>query len=588
MRNPFGLDFEGIDRDSESAQEFEALEQHEHQHREPQQQQLGFDSRPKQVDDGDRSLLQNEDNIPGDLKHRFIGTIDQGTTSTRFIIFDSTGVPIAQYQIEFRQIHENPGWHEHDPNELVESVYICIEEAMKTFHALGYSTTDIETIGITNQRETVLVWDWETGEPLHNAITWTDTRTANLVRELKEKPGADELVNICGLPLSTNPSSVTLRWMLDHLPIVRSAYDDGRAVFGTVDTWLIYNLNGGLQSKRLVTDVTNASRTMFMNLETLQYDDRLLKFFDIDQKKIRLPEIFPSADPEGFGEVTDGPLEGVRITSCLGDQASALVGHCAFTPGMAKNTYGTGCFLLYNVGDKPVISKHGLLGSVGFQLGRDRKPVYVLEGSVAVAGSGVSFLMNNLGFFRDSRKVSDLAASVPDNGGCVFVTAFSGLFAPYWIDDAQGTIWGITAHTQKGHIARATMEAACYQTKAILDAMAMDSGKSLTKLAVDGGMSNSNICMQTQADIIQIPVERPSMHETTALGAAIAAGFAIDIWKDFSELEHMNRANRASFGPSIGPKASGRMYQKWSKAVEMSRGWREFNEPKEGEDADDG
>ncbi|KAJ5871668.1 Glycerol kinase [Penicillium soppii] len=583
MRNPFELDYESIDGDSEPPHEFER-EEHVHQHQEQSQQQtLNLNYRPKQEDHGDRSLLQPTEDDER-MKNRFIGTIDQGTTSTRFIIFDCTGVPIAKYQTEFRQIHENPGWHEHDPYELVESVYICIEEAMKSFLALGHEITDIEAIGITSQRETALVWDWETGEPLHNAITWTDTRTVNLVRELKQKPGADDLVNICGLPLSTYPSSVTLRWMLDHLPDVRSAYDDGRAAFGTVDSWLIYNLNGGPQNKRLVTDVTNASRTMFMNLETLQYDDRLLKFFDIDRTKIRLPEILPSADPEGFGTVAEGPLQGVRITSCLGDQASALVGHCAFSPGMAKNTYGTGCFLLYNVGDKPVISKHGLLGTVGFQLGRDRPAVYALEGSVAVAGSGVSFLMNNMGFFRDSRKVSDLAASVPDNGGCIFVTAFSGLFAPYWIDDAQGTIWGITAHTQKGHIARATMEAACFQTKAILDAMAMDSGKSLTELAVDGGMSNSDICMQTQADIIQIPVERPSMHETTALGAAIAAGFAIDIWKDFSELKHMNRANRASFSPSMTPKASGKMYKKWSKAVEMSRGWMEN---KESEDEDD-
>lgn len=331
-------------------------------------------------------------------------------------------------------------WHEQDPYELVESVFICIEEAMKSFLALGHSSSDIEAVGITSQRETTLVWDWETGEPLHNAITWTDTRTMNLVRELKAKPGAEDLVNLCGLPLSTYPSSVTLRWMLDNLPDVRSAYDDGRAAFGTVDSWLIYNLNGGPQNKRLVTDVTNASRTMFMNLETLQYDNKLLDFFEIDRNKIRLPEILPSADREGFGEIYEGPLEGCRITSCLGDQASALVGHCAFTPGSAKNTYGTGCFLLYNVGEKPVISKHGLLGTVGFQLGRDRKPVYALEGSVAVAGSGVSFLMNNMGFFRDSRKVSDLAATVPDNGGCIFVTAFSGLFAPYWIDDAKGTI----------------------------------------------------------------------------------------------------------------------------------------------------
>ncbi|KAJ5762307.1 uncharacterized protein N7511_005689 [Penicillium nucicola] len=587
MRNPFDLDYDSVDGDSEPAGDFER-EEHVFQHQEQQQQRkLSLDYRPKQQNDGDRSLLQDEEKVPGDLKNRFIGTIDQGTTSTRFIIFDCTGVPVAKYQTEFRQLHEHPGWHEQDPYELVESVYICIEEAMKAFLAAGHDVSDIEAVGITSQRETALVWDWETGEPLHNAITWTDTRTVNLVRELKAKPGADDLASICGLPLSTYPSSVTLRWMLDNLPDVRSAYDDGRAAFGTVDSWLIYNLNGGPQNKLLVTDVTNASRTMFMNLETLQYDDRLLKFFDIDKTKIRLPDILPSADPDGFGRIVDGPLDGVRITSCLGDQASALVGHCAFSPGMAKNTYGTGCFLLYNVGDKPVISKHGLLGTVGFQLGRDRKPVYALEGSVAVAGSGVSFLMNNLGFFRDSRKVSDLAASVPDNGGCIFVTAFSGLFAPYWIDDAQGTIWGITAHTQKGHIARATMEAACFQTKAILDAMAMDSGKTLTELAVDGGMSNSDVCMQTQADIIQIPVERPSMHETTALGAAIAAGFAINIWKDFSELKDMNRANRASFAPKMSPKASGRMYKKWSKAVEMSRGWMDDDDRQNHDDDDD-
>ncbi|KAA8648689.1 glycerol kinase [Aspergillus tanneri] len=537
-----------------------------------------------QTHDGNRPLLQNEDRRNDNLKDRFIGAIDQGTTSSRFIIFDCAGNPVAKYQTEFRQIHEHSGWHEQDPWELVDSVYICIEEAMKTFLALGHSTDEIEAVGITSQRETTLCWDWETGEPLHNAIAWPDTRTKGLVRELKSRPGADELKNICGLPLSTYPSSVTLVWMLENLPEVRAAYDEGRLAFGTVDSWLIYNLNGGPAGGRLATDVTNASRTMFMNLETLDYDDRLLNFFGLDRNKIRLPKIVPSADPEGYGSISSGPLEGIPITSCLGDQSSALVGHCAFTPGSAKNTYGTGCFLLYNVGEKPVISKHGLLATVGFQLGKDRKPVYALEGSVAVAGSGVSFLMNNLGFFRDSRKVSDLAASVPDSGGCVFVTAFSGLFAPYWIDDAKGTIFGITQHTQKGHIARATMEAACFQTKAILDAIEVDSGHKLTQLAVDGGMSNSDICMQTQADIVQIPVERPAMHETTALGAAIAAGFAINVWKDFSDLKDMNHANRTSFKPRISTKQSAKMYKRWSKAVEMSRGWTDSSEMEGGDD----
>lgn len=410
---------------------------------------------------------------------------------------------------------------------MVDSVYTCIEEAMKAFLALGHSKSDIETIGITSQRETTLVWDWETGEPLSNAIAWPDTRTTNLVRELKSQKGADELVELCGLPLSTYPSSVTLVWLLQNNELVKQAYDEGRLAFGTVDSWLLYNLNGGPEGKRLVTDVTNASRTMFMNLHTLEYDDRLLKFFGLDKNKIKLPKILPSSDREGFGSVHSGPLDGVSITSCLGDQSSALVGHCAFEPGTAKNTYGTGCFLLYNVGEKPVVSKHGLLGTIAFQMGKERKPVYALEGSVAVAGSGISFLMNNLGFFRDSRKVSDLAASVPDSGGCVFVTAFSGLFAPYWIDDAQGTICtppflphtnptkltnyflvGITQHTQRGHIARATFEAACYQTKAILDAMEMDSGHKLSELVVDGGMSNSDICMQVRSVSFPFPTSR--------------------------------------------------------------------------------
>ncbi|KAL1998744.1 hypothetical protein VTN02DRAFT_5643 [Thermoascus thermophilus] len=532
----------------------------------------------RQSVDGDRSLVQDEFHRKDNLKDRFLGAIDQGTTSSRFIIFDGTGIPVASYQSEFRQIHEHPGWHEQDPKELVSSVEKCIEEAMKSFLALGHSKADIEAIGITSQRETTLVWDVETGEPLHNAIAWTDTRTKALVRELKEKEGADDLINICGLPLSTYPSSVTLLWLLRNCPEVKQAYDEGRLAFGTVDTWLLYNLNGGRKNNVFVTDVTNASRTMFMNLHELKYDDRLLKFFELDKNKVRLPKIVPSSDPNEFGRMASGPLEGIRITSCLGDQSAALVGHCAFTPGSAKNTYGTGCFLLYNVGEKPVISKHGLLATVGFQMGANRKPVYALEGSIAVAGSGISFLMNNLGFFRDSRKVSEVAATVPDNGGCVFVTAFSGLFAPYWIDDAKGTIFGITQHTQRGHIARATMEAACFQTKAILDAMELDSGHKLSELAVDGGMSNSDICMQSQADIIRIPVDRPSMHETTALGAAIAAGFAIDIWKEFDELKHMNRANRTTFTPKISEIESAKMYKQWTKAVEMSRGWLDTSE----------
>ena len=387
-------------------------------------------------------------------------------------------------------------WHEHDPWELVHSVETCIEEATKKFIELGHKASDIKAIGLTNQRETTLVWDAETGEPLHNAIAWPDTRTKGLVREFKERKGDQNLSEICGIPLSTYPSCLKLVWMLRHIPEVQQAYDEGRLCFGTVDTWLIYNLNGGKEKNVFVTDSTNASRTMFMNLHTCQYDDNLLSFFDLDRNKLRLPKIVPSSCADAYGTLAKGTLKGMKIAGCLGDQSSALVGQQGFTPGSAKNTYGTGCFLLYNVGEKPTISTHGLLATVAYDFGRNRKPVYALEGSVAVAGSGVKFLMNNMGFIAHAEKVSELASTVDDNGGLVFVTAFSGLFAPYWIDDAKGTIFGITQHTQRGHIARATLEATCFQTKAILDAMEKDSGHALSDLAVDGGMSNSNICMQ--------------------------------------------------------------------------------------------
>ncbi|KAF2642659.1 glycerol kinase [Massarina eburnea CBS 473.64] len=511
------------------------------------------------------------------LKNFFIGSIDQGTTSTRFIIFNGTGQPVAQHQIEFTQRHPESGWHEHDPMEIVDSVNQCIEQAALVFADRGYDVADIKAIGITNQRETAVVWDSETGEPLHNAIAWPDTRTKGLVRDLKEKPGADNLQNMCGLPLSTYPSSVKLVWLLQNVEAVKKAYDEGRLAFGTMDTWLLYNLNG--REKNIhVTDVTNASRTMFMNLHTVKYDDTLLDFFNIDATKVKLPKIVPSSCPDSFGCLAEGTLAGIKIAGCLGDQSSALVGQQGFTPGSAKNTYGTGCFLLYNVGEKPVISTHGLLATIAYDFGRNSKPVYALEGSVAVAGSGVKFLMNNLGFITHSHKISDLAASVDNNGGCVFVTAFSGLFAPYWIDDAKGTIFGITQHTERGHIARATLEATCFQTKAILDAMELDSGHKLAELAVDGGMSNSNLCMQTQANVIGIPVDRPAMRETTALGAAIAAGFAVDIWKEFEELKEINQKGRMIFEPNITKEESEKMFNKWTRAVDMCRGWLDVGE----------
>lgn len=509
------------------------------------------------------------------LNKFYIGSIDLGTTSARFIIFDGVGQPVASHQHEFKQHYPQSGWHEHDPYELISSVKDCIEKATATFKELGHDTDDIKAIGITNQRETTLVWDYETGESLHPAIAWPDTRTKGLVRDLrqKEKDEGINLVEMTGLPLSTYPSSVKLVWLLQNVPKVREAYDNGRLVFGTVDTWLLLHLNGGKDPQFLVTDSSNASRTMFMNLHTVKYDEKLLNFFGLDINKLHLPRIVPSSDPEAYGKMADGCLAGVKIAGCLGDQSAALVGQQGFTPGCAKNTYGTGCFLLYNVGEKPVISTHGLLATVAYDFGGHRKPVYALEGSVAVAGSGVKFLMNNMGFITHSHKISDLAGTVEDNGGCVFVTAFSGLFAPYWIDDAKGTIFGITQHTQRGHIARATLEATCFQTKAILDAMEKDSGHKLSDLAVDGGMSNSALCMQTQANIIGIPVDRPAMRETTALGAAIAAGFAVNIWNEFDELKAINQKDRKVFYPDVSREVSQKMFNKWNRAVSMCKGW---------------
>jgi len=390
-------------------------------------------------------------------------------------------------------------------------VSLCIDEAVAKLEKLGGNRSAIQAVGITNQRETTVLWDRVTGEPLHNAIVWTDTRSAALVRELKARAESEKLLGICGLPLSTYPSIAKLLWMMENVPKVRAAYSEGTLVFGTVDAWLIYKLNGGSSDGKFVhvSDPTTASRSMLMNLETLEYDDRLLNFFRLDRSKIHLPKIVRSSDKEAYGHLASGALAGVPIMGCLGDQSAALVGQRGFEPGRAKNTYGTGCFLLYNVGEKPVISTHGLLATIAYYF--DDKPIYALEGSIAVAGSGIQFLRDKLNLIESSEQVNELAESVEDSGGVIFVTAFSGLFAPYWMDDVKGTIRklkpgghktsltslvGITSHTQKGHIARATLEAACFQTKAILDAMEKDSGKALQRLAVDGGMSNSELCMQ--------------------------------------------------------------------------------------------
>ncbi|KAG9230368.1 putative glycerol kinase [Amylocarpus encephaloides] len=501
----------------------------------------------------------------------FIGSIDQGTTSTRFLIFNKDGEPVASHQIDINQIYPEPGWHEHDPVEIIESINTCIDGALKTFEQQGHSVKAIKAVGIANQRETTVVWDQKTGESLYNAIVWTDTRTQTLVRKLKDRLGADKLLDLCGLPLSTYPSVGKLLWLIDNEPKVAEAYEQGRLAFGTIDSWVVYKLNGGPKKNVFVTDPTNASRTMFMNIHTLQYDPRLLDFFRLNMSKLSLPKIVRSSHPTAFGSLVTGILSGVPIAGCLGDQSAALVGQKGFTPGRAKNTYGTGCFLLYNVGGKPVISTNGLLTTVAYDF--DGNPQYALEGSIAVAGSSVKFLQTNFGFIESSAQISALAATVPDNGGCTFVTAFSGLFAPYWIDDARGTIFGITAFTQKGHIARATLEATCFQTKAILDSMQKDSGHALAELAVDGGMTNSDLCMQMQADLIGMPVERPKMVETTALGAAIAAGFAVGLWESFEQLKEVNTAGVTTFTPKITTEEKDKRFGRWQKAVDMCRGW---------------
>lgn len=392
------------------------------------------------------------------------------------------------------------------------------------------------------------------------------------MRKIKQRLGADELQKICGVPLSTYPSVSKLLWLYENVPAVKECYDKGNLAFGTIDTWLVYKLNGGPKRNIFVSDPSNASRTMFMDLKTLDYSEALLDFFRLDNSKLRLPKIVRSSDSKAYGTLSSTTLSGVAITGCLGDQSAALVGQKGFAPGLAKNTYGTGCFLLMNIGEKPVVSTHGLLTTVGYDF-EGMKPNYALEGSIAVAGSSVKFLQNNLEFIESSSQVSTLAETVEDNGGVTFVTAFSGLFAPYWMDDARGTIFGITAYTQKGHIARATLEATCFQTKAILDAMGKDSGYELKELAVDGGMCNSDLTMQTQSDLIGIPVIRPAMRETTALGAAIAAGLAAGVWQSLDDFKDVNAEGKNTFKPKISADERESRFAKWEKAVQMCKGW---------------
>ncbi|ODQ65822.1 glycerol kinase [Nadsonia fulvescens var. elongata DSM 6958] len=504
------------------------------------------------------------------MTEQYIGSIDQGTTSTRFIIFTPSGHPIASHQLEFTQIYPEPSWVEHDPQELVGSVHTCMEEVAKNLRAQGIKLSQVKGIGITNQRETTIVWDTQTGAALYNAIVWSDARTATTVKQLESKEGSKEIPALCGLPISTYFAGVKVRWLIDNVPEVKECYERGHLAFSTIDSWLLYNLTGGLNGGRHITDTTNASRSMFMNIQTQKWDSKLLKFFGVE--KLVLPEIVSSS--EVYGRLGTGSFSGTTLSGCLGDQSAALVGQLAFEPGQAKNTYGTGCFLLYNTGEKPVISKNGLLTTVGYHF-KGQKPVYALEGSIAVAGSAIKWLRDKMGLIESSQAIGTLASEVEDSAGVIFVTALSGLFAPYWRPDARGTILGLTQYTTKHHVCRAVLEATCFQTKAILDAMELDSGTPFTKLRVDGGMTNSDLAMQIQSDILGIEVERPLMRETTALGAAIAAGFAVGVYNSFEELKHINQDGKTSFKPQISSEQRNTRYALWERGVERAIGWLE-------------
>ncbi|GAA4081602.1 MULTISPECIES: glycerol kinase GlpK [Actinomadura] len=501
----------------------------------------------------------------------FVGAIDQGTTSTRFMIFDHGGNEIARHQLEHEQILPRAGWVEHNPTEIWERTRAVIETAL-TKANLQHS--DLAGLGITNQRETTVVWNRRTGRPYHNAIVWQDTRTDAIAAALDRDGRGDVIRRKAGLPPATYFAGGKIQWILENVPGVREAAEAGDAIFGTTDSWLLWNLTGGRDGGVHVTDVTNASRTMLMDLETLDWDDELLSFFDIP--RAMLPEIRPSSDPRGYGTTrASGPVGGeVMLTAALGDQQAATVGQVCFEPGQAKNTYGTGNFLLLNTGEELVRSEHGLLTTVCYKFG-DAKPVYALEGSIAVTGSAVQWLRDQLGIISGAAQSEALARQVDDNGGVYFVPAFSGLFAPYWRSDARGAIVGLSRYNTNAHLARATLESICYQSRDVVEAMRQDSGVALEVLRVDGGVTANELCMQLQADILGVPVSRPVVAETTALGAAYAAGLATGFWKSTAELES-NWQEDARWLPEWDDERREKGYAGWKKAVARTLDWVEI------------
>jgi glycerol kinase len=498
----------------------------------------------------------------------FVGAVDQGTTSTRFMIFDHAGTEQGKFQLEHQQILPQAGWVEHNPLEIWERTVSVMRSAMSSRRL---STSDLAACGITNQRETTVVWNRRNGRPYYNAIVWQDTRTDRIASALEREGKGDVIRQKAGLPPATYFSAGKVQWILENVDGVREAAERGEAVFGNTDSWLLWNLTGGVDGGAHVTDVTNASRTMLMDLETLDWDDELLGFFDIPRQM--LPEIRPSSDPEGFGVArVRGPLGGeLRLTGDLGDQQAATVGQVCFAVGEAKNTYGTGNFMLLNTGEELVRSKAGLLTTVCYRFG-DAKPIYALEGSIAVTGSAVQWLRDQLGIISGAEQSESLARQVEDSGGIYFVPAFSGLFAPYWRSDARGAIVGLSRYNNNAHVARATLEAICYQSRDVVEAMAKDSGVDLGVLKVDGGVTANSLCMQLQADILGVPVSRPVVAETTALGAAYAAGLAVGFWKNTDELrENWNEDQR--WTPTWTEEQREAGYAGWKKAVERTLDW---------------
>jgi glycerol kinase len=486
-----------------------------------------------------------------------IAAIDQGTSSTRCILFNHSGLPITGAQEEHIQIYPRPGWVEHDPLEIWRRTENVFAEALASAKC---RPEDLAAIGITNQRETTVIWEKDTGRPIYNAIVWQDTRTADICRDLMQEGGQDRFRGRTGLPLTTYFSGPKIKWLLDHIPKARNRAEKGELLFGTMDTWLIWNL-----TKAHVTDVTNASRTLLMDLDTLDWDEEILGFLEIPRPL--LPNILSSSQIYGLTP------KDIPVAGDLGDQQAALFGQTCFLPGEAKNTYGTGCFLLLNTGDKPVPSQNGLLTTLGYKIGAN-KPIYALEGSIAITGALVQWLRDNLGLIKNSSEIETLAHSVKDNGGTYFVPAFSGLYAPYWRDDARGVICGLTRYVNKGHIARAALEATAFQTRDVFEAMTKDSGLRLNSLRVDGGMVENELFMQFQSDILNVPILRPQVAQTTALGAAYAAGLAVGYWSNVDELKQNWNIER-TWEPRMGEEKRDLLYRGWLKAVTRTFNWME-------------